>query len=84
MSDDKSDGRRNYSKQLAAEYRALSDPIVKAQMQLDAWWQSKLDARARARRSEIPETGEYSPIARLERELDDVEEAAGWRYRRGR
>ena len=43
MSDDQDDNaaRKNYNKRLQQEYAELNDPVVKAQMQLDRWWQAK-------------------------------------------
>ena len=38
-----SDFNKNYHKRLAQEYAELDDPRVKAQMQLDRWWQSQRD-----------------------------------------
>jgi hypothetical protein len=32
-----------YNRRLAQEYAELDDPRVKAQMQLDRWWQSQRD-----------------------------------------
>jgi hypothetical protein len=61
---------------LAQEYRELDDPMVKGQMALDRWWEQKLLQRARARRSEIPETGEYDPMRRFMEEMDDRQEEA--------
>jgi hypothetical protein len=85
MSDDASDqGRRNYSKQLAREYAEINTPLARAQRALDVWWEQRLLQRARARRSEIPERGDYSPVARFDRELDDAQQDADWRYTRGR
>jgi hypothetical protein len=43
VSDDPNQANRNYSKRLAQEYAELDDPRVKAQMQLDRWWQSRRD-----------------------------------------
>jgi hypothetical protein len=83
VSDDNA-ASKNYYKRIAAEYAELDDPRVKAQMRLDAHWQRRLDERARARRSEIPEKGDYSPVARACRELDDAQQEADWRYTRGR
>jgi hypothetical protein len=34
---------KNYYKRIAAEYAELDDPRVKAQMQLDRWWQAQRD-----------------------------------------
>ena len=59
---------RRYYARIQQEYAALDDPIVKGQMALDRWWEQKLLRRALAQRSEIPERGEYDPIARYERE----------------
>jgi hypothetical protein len=43
MTDDPDRARKNYAKRLQQEYAELDDPAVKAQMQLDRWWQNKLD-----------------------------------------
>jgi hypothetical protein len=43
MSDDPNQGNKNYNKRLAQEYAELDDPLVKAQMQLDRWWQAQRD-----------------------------------------
>jgi hypothetical protein len=71
---------KNYHRRLAAEYAELDDPRVKGQMALDRWWQARLDARAHARRSEIPETGEYDPMRRFEAEMNYQQQEADWRY----
>jgi hypothetical protein len=42
MSDDNT-ATKNYYKRIAAEYAELDDPRIKAQMQLDRWWQSQRD-----------------------------------------
>ena len=42
MSDDNA-ANKNYYKRIAAEYAELDDPLVKAQMQLDRWWESQRD-----------------------------------------
>jgi hypothetical protein len=85
VSDDISNqARQNYSRQLAAEYAEINTPRARAQAELDRWWQAKLDARARARRSEVPEVGEYDPMKRFEAEMDYQQEQADWRYTRGR
>jgi len=42
MSDDNT-ASKNYYKRIAAEYAELDDPRVKAQMQLDRWWQAQRD-----------------------------------------
>jgi hypothetical protein len=42
MSDDNS-ATKNYYKRLAQEHAELDDPLVKAQMQLDRWWESRRD-----------------------------------------
>jgi hypothetical protein len=80
MSDDGSSFNRRQQARYEAELDALNTPRARYQAVLDRWWQSRLDARARARRSEIPEKGDYSPVARLDRELDDAQEEADWRY----
>jgi hypothetical protein len=43
MSDDDNQAGKNYNKRVQREYAELNDPVVKAQMQLDRWWQSKRD-----------------------------------------
>jgi hypothetical protein len=42
MSDDNT-ASKNYYKRIAAEYAELDDPRVKAQMQLDRWWELQRD-----------------------------------------
>jgi hypothetical protein len=42
MSDDNT-ASKNYHRRLAAEYAELDDPRVKAQMQLDRWWELQRD-----------------------------------------
>jgi hypothetical protein len=42
VSDDNT-ASKNYHKRLAQEYAELDDPRVKAQMQLDRWWESQRD-----------------------------------------
>jgi hypothetical protein len=42
MSDDNA-ANKNYYKRIAAEYAELDDPRVKAQMQLDRWWELQRD-----------------------------------------
>ena len=41
MSTDDNQAGKNYSKRLRQEYAELDNPVVKAQMQLDRWWQAK-------------------------------------------
>jgi hypothetical protein len=41
MSDDDNQASKNYNKRLQREYAELNDPVIKAQMQLDRWWQAK-------------------------------------------
>jgi hypothetical protein len=79
-----SEANRRYHARLQAEYAELDNPMVKGQMALDRWWEQKLLRRALARRSEIPERGDYSPVARACSELDDAQEEADRRYTRGR
>ena len=79
MSDDLSFNRRRQIR-YDAELDELNTPRARAQAQLDRWWQAKLDARARARRSEIPERGEYDPMKRFEAEMDYQQQEADWRY----
>jgi hypothetical protein len=42
MSDDNT-ATKNYYSRIAAEYAELDDPLVKAQMQLDRWWELQRD-----------------------------------------
>jgi hypothetical protein len=70
MSDDNT-ASKNYYKRLAQEHAELDDPRIKAQMRLDAYWQRRLDERARARRREIPERGIYDEMKRFEEEVAD-------------
>ena len=42
MSDDNT-ANKFYYKRIAAEYAELDDPLVKAQMQLDRWWELQRD-----------------------------------------
>ena len=42
MSDDNT-ASKNYHKRLAQEHAELDDPLVKAQMQLDRWWELQRD-----------------------------------------
>ena len=61
-------------RRLAQEYAELDDPIVKAQLQLDYFWQQRLGERAaRLRRIERPgaedaASGIYDPMRRFETE----------------
>jgi hypothetical protein len=55
------------------EWEAANTPAARAQNELDFWWTLELNRRSEAayrrrRPDEIPERGEYSPIARYERE----------------
>jgi len=74
MSDYESDEARAIRQaQQRREWEAANTPAARAQRELDFWWQVELNRRSeaawRARRpDEIPERGEYSPIARYERE----------------
>ena len=76
MSDDEFNRRAH--QRLAQEYAELDDPIVKAQLQLDYFWQRQLDERAaRLRRierpgAEDPASGVYDPMARF------AGETVGW------
>jgi hypothetical protein len=49
-------------------------------MALDRAWEQRLLQRALARRTEIPETGEYDPIKRLDQEFYYAQQEADWRY----
>jgi hypothetical protein len=79
VSDDNT-ANKNYYRRLRAEYAELDNPMVKGQMALDRWWEQKLLRRALARRTEIPETGEYDPMRRFMEEMDDRQEEADARY----
>jgi hypothetical protein len=55
------------------EYEEANTEHAKRQQELDFWWTVELNRRSEAayrrrRPDEIPERGEYSPIARYERE----------------
>ena len=69
-----SDYNRRVQQRLDQEYAELDDPIVRGQLQLDRFWQRKLDQRVAARRRvERPgavdaESGIYDPMARFEAE----------------
>ena len=62
---------RRAQQRLAQEYAELDDPRVRAQLQLDYFWQRRLDERAaRLRRieragAEDPGSGVYDPMARF-------------------
>lgn len=71
MSEPGKTSEQAYAKRLAEEYAELDDPVIKGQLALDHWWQAKLDARARARRTVIPERGIYDPMKRFEEEVAD-------------
>jgi hypothetical protein len=75
MSDD---ANKNYHKRLAQELAELDNPIVKGQLALDRAWQARLDARF----NRPDAISEYDPIKRLDRELDDAQEAADRAYAR--
>jgi hypothetical protein len=49
-----------------------NDPIAKGQQTLDFWWEQKLLAKTQGPLVR----SEYSPVARLELELDDQQELA--------
>jgi hypothetical protein len=34
---------KNYYRRLAQEHAELDDPVIRAQMQLDRWWEAKRD-----------------------------------------
>jgi hypothetical protein len=42
MSDDDT-ANKNYRKRMVQELAELDDPVIKAQLQLDHWWQSRRD-----------------------------------------
>jgi len=64
------------NKQRRREIEEAELPRNRMQKELDYIWEQKLAARARARRSEIPETGEYDPMRRLTEEMDYRQELA--------
>jgi hypothetical protein len=70
------------NRQKRREIEEFDNPIVKRQKEIDFWWEINLarQAEARQRRTEIPERGDYSPVARLDRELDDAQEQADRAY----
>ena len=37
------DPNKNYNKRIAQEYAEADDPVVRAQLQLDRWWESQRD-----------------------------------------
>jgi hypothetical protein len=41
--DDPNQASKNYHKRLTQEYAELDDPVVRAQMQLDRWWEAQRD-----------------------------------------
>jgi hypothetical protein len=41
MSDDDNTASNNYNKRIAAEPREADDPVVKRQLELDYWWQTR-------------------------------------------
>jgi hypothetical protein len=43
MTDDDNTASKNYNKRIAEELAELDDPVVKAQLQLDRWWQAQRD-----------------------------------------
>jgi hypothetical protein len=63
-----------YNRRVKQEYLAFeNDPLAQALAETDCQWTIELNRRAeeayrRSRPDEIPERGEYSPIARYERE----------------
>jgi hypothetical protein len=82
VSDDPNAYNKNYHARMQAEIAEANTPQARAQAVIDRWWQDKIDARAWARRREIPETGAYDPMRRFTEEMDYEEELAGRRYRR--
>jgi hypothetical protein len=44
--DDPNQAGKNYNKRVQREYAELNDPVIKAQMQLDRWWQAKREFEA--------------------------------------
>jgi hypothetical protein len=79
VSNDLSFNRRQVAR-YEAERDELNTPRARYQAQLDRWWQARLDARAVARRSEIPERGEYDPMRRFTEEMNYQQQEADWRY----
>jgi hypothetical protein len=79
--DDKSSFDQRKSAQIKREVDAFeSDPIAKAQAQLDFAWQTHLDLQAIER---APRT-DYSPVRRFEAEMDDAQERADEEFARRR
>jgi hypothetical protein len=73
MSDESDEMRERRRAQKAKEFAEFQTDHAEAQRQLDWAWQMKLardaeEAYRRSRPEEVPEQGEYSPIARFERE----------------
>jgi hypothetical protein len=66
--------RRRRAERERQEYQQYNSEHAKAQRAIDWAWELELARRAerpwRRRPDEIPERGEYSPIARYERETD--------------
>jgi hypothetical protein len=72
------------NRQTQREIAEFNNPIVRRQQEIDFWWQTNRarQVEARQRRIENPETGDYSPVGRLDRELDEQQERADRRYAR--
>jgi hypothetical protein len=71
MSDEQTSDQRLAAK-IRKDLEAFeNDPIAKGQAALDRWWQLRLDARA-ARN--VPRPGDYDPVARFDREMDELVE----------
>jgi hypothetical protein len=80
-----SDGQefsRRYHARPQQELDEANTPHARGQAVLDRYMEDKLARLARARRREIPETGEYDPMRRFTEEMAYEEELAGRRYRR--
>jgi hypothetical protein len=72
------------NKQTRKEVEEADSEWVRRQRELDFWWAINLarKAEARQRRMEIPERGDYSPIARFDQEADDKQADADRAYAR--
>jgi hypothetical protein len=76
---DGNEANRRYHARIQQEYAELDDPMIKGQMALDRWMEARRDANRPAAISD------YSPVARLEEELDYRQEEAdrAWARRLG-
>jgi hypothetical protein len=65
----------HYRRAIDREIEEANSDWARKQKELDFWWEYNLAQREAqaARRIENPERGDYSPVARLDRELDDAQ-----------